>query len=43
MLGLLLKEVETVQTTDIDFSEFPNGVYFIQSRDNRHTLKVLKQ
>lgn len=43
-MGVLVKEIEVSESVKIDISDFANGLYFIQSKNNKHQAqKFVKQ
>lgn len=42
-LGAVIREIELLQTADIDISALPPGLYMIRSRNSAQQLKLLKK
>lgn len=42
-MGVLMKEVEAIQTTRVDVSDFPKGLYFIRLKNQKEAQKFMKE
>ena len=43
VMGVLMKEVEAAQTTNVEVSDLPKGLYFIRLKNQKEAQKFVKE